>query len=122
MWLQRPLRVELKKNKIDTKTEEPEIEELSVIEDECRDEYLDRLYLDSDPEFHLNINIVFSYLLLFHIDSHILMVLRRIIIIYLIWMVSGIGIFIYKTYYPLLLDEVIFNAQYRLILLCIHYM
>ncbi len=39
-----------------------------------RNELPDRLYLDSDPEFHLNLHIVLSYLMLFHIDSHFLMV------------------------------------------------
>ena len=33
-----------------------------------RNEIPDRLYLDSDPEFHLNTNIIVSYVLLFHVD------------------------------------------------------
>ena len=84
-------------------------------DNEMRDTLPDRVYLDSDPEFHLNLHIIFSYLLLFHIESHFLIVLRRIIIIYIIRMFSGIGIFIYKTYYPLLLDEPILNLQYEVI-------
>ena len=79
-----------------------------------RNELPDRLYLDSDPEFHLNLHTVFSYLLLFHIDSHILMVVRRIVTIYVIWVICGIGSFIYLTYYPILLDEPILNQQFRL--------
>ena len=63
----------------------------------------DRLYLDSDPEFHINLHIVFSYLMFFHIDNHVLTVVRRIGIIYLIWMVSGAGLFTYMVYYPILL-------------------
>ncbi len=57
--------------------DDDEIEELPAIVKEGKDfrnELPDRLYLDSDPEFHLNLRIVLSYILLFHIDSHILMV------------------------------------------------
>ena len=79
-----------------------------------RNEIPDRLYLDSDPEFHLNMNIIVSYFLLFHVDSHILMVLRRIIAIYITWMISGMGFFIYLTYYPILLNEPILNLQFHL--------
>ena len=79
-----------------------------------RNEIPDRLYLDSDPEFHLNMNIIVSYVFLFHVDSHILMVLRRIIGIYITWMISGMGFFIYLTYYPILLNEPILNLQFHL--------
>ena len=48
------------------------------------------------------------------VDSHILMVLRRIIAIYITWMISGIGFFIYLTYYPILLNEPILNLQFHL--------
>ncbi len=37
----------------------------------------DRLYLDSDPEFHLNPNIIVSYLLFFHVDNRMLAVSIR---------------------------------------------
>ena len=77
-----------------------------------RNEIPDRLYLDSDPEFHLNINIVMSYLLLFHVDSHVVMVLRRVIVVYITWMISGTGFFIYMKYYPLLLEEPVLNLQF----------
>ena len=77
-----------------------------------RNQLPDRLYLDSDPEFHLNIHIVFSYLLLFHVDSHILMVVRRVTALYLVWMIIGFGVFIYMTYYPVLLDEPILTYQF----------
>ena len=79
-----------------------------------RNEIPDRLYLDSDPEFHLNINIVLSYLMLFHVDSHVIMVLRRVIAIYITWMISGTGFFIYMKYYPLLLEEPILDVQFSL--------
>ena len=79
-----------------------------------RNEIPDRLYLDSDPEFHLNMNIIFSYFLLFHVDSHILMVLKRIVAIYVTWMISGMGFFIYMKYYPILLNEPILNLQFDL--------
>ncbi len=35
-----------------------------------RNELPYRLYLDSDPEFHLNMHLVISYLMLFQVDSH----------------------------------------------------
>ena len=95
-----------------------DFEELPAILKEGKDfrnELPDRLYLDSDPEFHLNVHIVFSYLLLYHIDSHILMVVRRIVTIYLTWMLIGFGIFIYITYYPLLLDEPVMYFQYNVV-------
>ena len=93
-----------------------DFEELPAILKEGKDfrnELPDRLYLDSDPEFHLNIHLVFSYLLLYHVDSHVLMVVRRIVTIYLTWMLIGSGIFIYMTYYPLLLDEPVMYFQYN---------
>ena len=98
---------------------EDDSEELPTIVKEGKDfrnELPDRLYLDSDPEFHLNVHIVFSYLLLYQVDSHILMVVRRIVIIYLTWMLVGIGIFTYGTYYPLLLDEPFMSFQLETVL------
>ena len=97
---------------------EDDFEELPPIVEEGKDfqnELPDRLYLDSDPEFHLNVHIVFSYLLLYQIDSHILMVLRRIVTIYLTWMLIGAGIFIYLKYYPLLLDGPVLKYQYSIV-------
>ena len=47
---------------------EEDFEEVPTILKEAKDflnELPDRLYLDSDPEFHLNVHIVFSYLLLY---------------------------------------------------------
>ena len=106
------------------KEEEEQTKRMDVDEDQLpaivkegkdfRNEIPDRLYLDSDPEFHLNMNIIVSYVLLFHVDSHILMVLRRIIAIYVTWMISGMGFFIYLTYYPILLNEPILNLQFHL--------
>ena len=97
---------------------EEDFEALPPIVEEGKDfrnELPDRLYLDSDPEFHLNVHIVFSYLLLYQIDSHILMVVRRIITIYLLWMMIGSGVFIYLKYYPLLLDGPILKYQYNIV-------
>ncbi len=59
-------------------------------------------------------HLVLSYLLLFHIDSHILMVLRRIILIYAIWLLVGFGLFQYDFYYPILLDEPLIRLQLQL--------
>ena len=90
-------------------------EELPPIVNEGKDfrnELPDRLYLDSDPEFHLNLHIVLSYLLLFHVDSHILTVVRRLVVLYFVWMLIGIEVFIYMTYYPILLDEPILKYQF----------
>ena len=99
---------ELKKLK-DTK-ENDEIEDLPTIIREGKDfrnDLPDRLYLDSHA-------VIFSYLLLYHIDSHILMVLRRIIVIYVIYMISGLGIFTFSVYYPVLLEGPIWNFQHGL--------
>ena len=82
---------------------EVDLEELPTILKEGKDfrnELPDRLYLDSDPEFHLNVHIVFSYLLLYHIDSRILMVVRRIITIYLTSMINGLGVFHLRAILP----------------------
>ena len=102
----------------DSKELEEDFEELPTILKEGEDflnELPDRLYLDSDPEFHLNVHIVFSYLLLYQIDSHILMVVRRIVTIYLTFMITGLGFFIYLRYYPLLLDEPILHFEQSII-------
>ncbi len=73
-----------------------------------------QVYLDSDCELHLNMHLVLSYLLLFHIDSHILMVLRRILLIYTIWLLIGFGLFQFDFYYPILLDEPLIILQLQL--------
>ena len=73
-----------------------------------------QVYLDSDCELHLNMHLVISYLLLFHIDSHVLMVLRRILLIYAIWLLIGFGLFIYDFYYPILVDEPLIRLQLQL--------
>ena len=107
--------VELKKLK-ETK-ESDEIEDLPTIIKEGKDfrnDLPDRLYLDSHAEYHLNFHIIFSYLLLYHIDSHVLMVLRRIIVIYVIYMITGLGIFTFSVYYPVLLEGPIWNLQHGL--------
>ncbi len=41
----------------------------------------DRLYLDSDPEYHLSMHISISYLLLFHIDNRALTIFRRYVVL-----------------------------------------
>ena len=97
--------------------ESEEIEDLPAIIREGKDfrnELPDRLYLDSHAEFHLNFHIIFSYLLLYHIDSHVLMVLRRIIIIYILHMVTGLGLFTFSVYYPVLLEGQIWNLEHGL--------
>ncbi len=68
-------------------------------------------YLDSDCELHLNMHLVISYLRLFHIDSHVLMVLRRILLIYMMWVLVGFGLFMFDFYYPILLDEPLILLQ-----------
>ena len=101
-------------NNNDLDDDDDDVEELPTIVKEGKDfrnELPDRLYLDSDPEFHLNLHIVFSYLLFFQVDSHVLMVLRRIVTIYLLWMVIGFGMFTYMTYFPVLLDEPVLQLQ-----------
>ena len=110
-------KVELKDN-----SDNEVFEEQAPVVKEGKDfhnELPDRLYLDSDPEFHLNMHIVFSYLLLFHVDSHILMVVRRVTALYLVWLIIGFGVFVYTTYYPVLLDELIpaylFNNMVNLV-------
>ncbi len=65
----------------------------------------DRVFLDSDPEFRLNLHTLISYLFLFHIENHILIVIRRILGLYITWVLIGFGINTYYSYYPFLLDE-----------------
>ncbi len=75
----------------------------------------ERMYVDSDPEFHLDTYIIISYVLLFHIDSHILMVTRRFLAIYAMWALVGLGYFVCDVYYPILLDEPLIQWQFSII-------
>ena len=61
--------------------------------------------MDSDPEFHLDLHLILSYLFLCHIDNHVLIVIRRMVIIYGLWFLLGLAASIYMAYYPILLDE-----------------
>ena len=74
----------------------------------------DRLYLDSDPEFHLSLHISTSYLLLFHLEYRWLTILRRLIVLYLIWMMIGSMFFVNFIYFPLLLDVPVITMQHNL--------
>ena len=70
-----------------------------------------RVYLDSDPEFHLNMHITVSYLLLFHVDHRALTILRRLALLYIIWMMIGSMFFVNFIYFPLLLDVPVVTVQ-----------
>ena len=61
--------------------------------------------MDSDPEFHLDLHLILSYLFLCHIENHVLIVIRRMVFIYALWFLLGITASVYVTYYPILLDE-----------------
>ena len=61
--------------------------------------------MDSDPEFHLDLHLILSYLFLCHIDNHVLIVIRRMLFIYGLWFLLGLAASIYVAYYPILLDE-----------------
>ena len=63
------------------------------------------MYIDSDPQFHLNPNLILSYLFLCMIENHFLIIIRRILIIYGLWLLIGLACWVYGTYYPILLDE-----------------
>ena len=95
-------------------TVDDEIEDLPTIIREGKDfrnDLPDRLYLDSHAEYHHNFHIILSYLLLYHIDSHVLMVLRRVMVVYILHMITGLGIFTFSVYYPVLLKGPIWNLQ-----------
>ncbi len=64
----------------------------------------ERMYLDSDPEFHLNMHITISYLLLFHINNRFLTIFRRSLLLFSFWILIGIMFLIDFTYFPFLLD------------------
>ena len=74
----------------------------------------DRLYLDSDPEFHLNMHITVSYLLLFHIENRALTVLRRLVLLYITWMMIGSMFFVNFIYFKLLLDVPVVSTQNKI--------
>ena len=64
-----------------------------------------REYQDSDPEFHLDLHLILSYLFLYHIKNHVLIVIRRMVFIYGLWLLQGFAASVYGAYYPILLDE-----------------
>ena len=53
----------------------------------------DRMFLDSDPEFHLNLKIVLSYILLCHINNYVLIIARRIVAVFLVWFAIFFGLY-----------------------------
>ena len=63
------------------------------------------MFLDSDPEFHLNLKIVISYILLCHINNYVLVIVRRILAVFLVWLTIFFGLYFFSTYYPILLDS-----------------
>ncbi len=75
----------------------------------------ERMYLDSDPEFHLNMHITISYILLFHINNRFLTIVRRFLLIFSIWILIGVMLLIDFTYFPFLLDLPGLNFQRLLI-------
>ena len=74
----------------------------------------DRLYLDSDPEFHLNMHITVSYMLLFHIENRALTILRRLVLLYITWVMIGSMFFVNFIYFKLLLDVPVVAIQNKL--------
>ena len=74
----------------------------------------DRIYLDSYPEFHLNLHMVLSYLCLCHVENHALIIVRRMLWTFVSWMTIGLGLFYYSYYFPVLLKEPVttFIVQY----------
>ena len=70
--------------------------------------------MDSDPEFHLDLHLILSYLFLCHIDNHVLIVIRRMVIIYGLWLLLGLACWVYGTYYPILLDEPFMSFQAKI--------
>ena len=65
----------------------------------------DRIYLDSNPEYHLNLHMVLSYLCLCHVENHALIIIRRLLWTFVSWMTIGLGLFYYSYYFPVLLKE-----------------
>ena len=65
----------------------------------------DRIYLDSNPEFHLNLHMVVSYLCLCHVENHALIIVKRMLWTFVSWMTIGLGLFYYSYYFPVLLEE-----------------
>ena len=63
------------------------------------------MFLDSDPEFHLNLKIVLSYILLCHINNYVLVIVRRIMAIFCVWLTIFFGLYYFNTYYPILFDS-----------------
>ena len=65
----------------------------------------DRMFLDSDPEFHLNLKIVLSYMFLCHQNNYLLIIARRIVAIFFVWFTIFFSLYHFNTYYPILLDS-----------------
>ncbi len=66
--------------------------------------YTTFIMIFSDSEFHLDLHITLSYVLLFHIESRILTILRRSLALYAIWTAIGTLFFINFVYFPFLLE------------------
>ena len=65
----------------------------------------DRMFLDSDPEFHLNLYIVISYILLCHKDYYVLIISRRLLFIFWSWFTISSGLYLYWNYFEILFDN-----------------
>ena len=76
--------------------------------------FIFRVYVDSDPEFHLDLHLIVSYLFLCFIENRVLIVVRRIVIIYALWLLVGLACWVYSTYYPILLDEPLLGIQFKI--------
>ncbi len=70
-----------------------------------------RVFLDSSPEFHLSPSLALSYLLLFHLKNHVLVLTRRVLFLVLCWMLIGLIIFISAIFYTAMLRSMAMKFQ-----------
>ncbi len=69
------------------------------------------MYLDSDSEFHLNFKIVVSYVLLCHVEHFALILVRRFLAIFTLWVTIMFGFYFYALYFNVLLGETLFDIH-----------
>ncbi len=65
----------------------------------------DRIYLNCNPEYRLNPSMLLYYALLFHWDNLFIILLRRFLFLYALWVLTGYLAFVTANFYNSVLDD-----------------
>ncbi len=71
----------------------------------------ERIFLNSHPEYSLNLSMLFYYVLLFHLNNKVVIFVRRFLFLYIMWAATGFMAFVVFNFYNSILDDLLFVSK-----------